>query len=510
VNRLQSSRRTALPAAAALLLLAPPAGGAGIGDFYSVEPVPTPPGVDAQVGALDVLPGGEVVVGFHRGEIFFFQPASGTWQRFADGLHEPLGLVALDRREVLVMQRPELTRLRDTDGDGTADRYESAWDGFGMTGNYHEFAYGPVRDPQGNLYVALNLASNGDGVRREFRGPWSPLGPSHDDFFLRWKSTKEGIWKMFSRVPWRGWVIKLDRDTLSPTPWSCGWRSPDGLGFDDRGRLFVTDNQGDWVGTSALFLTGEGRFHGHPASLVWRDGWSVDPQSMQAADFDALRTPPVVVFPHGLMANSPTQPVCDRTGGAFGPFAGQMIVGEMNTPRLLRVMLDEVNGRLQGACVPFLDGGGLRAGNHRLAFGPDASLWVGQTHLAWAGGAGLQRIKWTGRTPLEVLRLQLQPGGFLFTFTKPLAPDTATAPWRIRHYHYAYHAAYGSPQLGLATIPSPAVELRDHARQLWLPLPRILDRGEVYEFTLPPLAADDGTPLLHRTVCYTVNAAPTD
>ena len=38
-----------------------------------------------------------------------------------------------------------------------------------------------------------------------------------------------------------------------------------------------------------------------------------------------------------------------------------MIVGEMNTPRLLRVMIDEVHGRLQGACVPFIDGGGLRA-----------------------------------------------------------------------------------------------------------------------------------------------------
>jgi hypothetical protein len=494
-------------AAGVCLLSAPPLAG-GISDYYTVESIAGPAGVDPQVGALEVLPDGRVLTCFNRGEVFFYDPAKKTWSRFAEGLHLPLGATVLSDREVLVMQRPELTRLRDTDGDGAADRYETVWDGFGMTGNYHEFAYGPVRDAHGDFFVSLNLGSTGDGVMKEFRGPWSPLGPTHDDFFLRWKSTKEQIWKMYSRVPWRGWVVKLDHDTFVATPWSCGFRSPNGMGFDEKGRLFVTDNQGDWVGTSALFCTQQGQFHGHPISLVWRDGWSTDPLAMAPDGFQKLRTPPVVLFPHGLMANSPTQPLCDRTGGKFGPFTGQLMVGEMNTPRLLRVMIEEVNGRLQGACVPFLDGGGLRAGNHRLAFAPDGTLWVGQIHLAWAGGAGLQRLKWTGRLPLEVLRVQLQPGGFLFTFTQPVAPARAELPWGIRHYRYAYHATYGSPQMGLTTMPSPASELRDHGRQLWVPIANVKDRGEVYEFSLPPLAAADGTPLINRTVCYTVNAAP--
>ena len=491
-----------------LIILAAPAEAGGIADFYTVESIPGPAGVDVQVGAIEVLPDGRVLVCFNRGEVFFYDPVKQTWSRFAEGLHLPLGATALSDREVLVMQRPELTRLRDTDGDGTADRYETVWDGFGMTGNYHEFAYGPVRDAHGDYFVSLNLASTGDGVMKEFRGPWSPLGFTHDDFFLRFKETKERGWKMYSRVPWRGWVMKLDQRTFAPTPWSCGWRSPNGMGVDEHGRLFVTDNQGDWVGTSALFWSEQGQFHGHPASLVWRDGWSADPLTMSTQEFAKLRTPPVVFFPHGLMANSPTQPLCDRTGGKFGPFAGQMIVGEMNTPRLLRVMIDEVHGRLQGACVPFIDGGGLRAGNHRLAFAPDGSLWVGQTHLAWAGGEGLQRLKWTGRLPMDVLRVELQPAGFLFTFTQPVAPQTAAMPWTIRHYHYAYHATYGSPQLGLTTLPSPKTEVRDHGRQLWVPVETVISGGEVYEFSLPALAAANGTPLINRLVCYTVNAVP--
>jgi hypothetical protein len=232
--------------------------------------------------------------------------------------------------------------------------------------------------------------------------------------------------------------------------------------------------------------------------------------SMPVEEFAALRLRPAVLFPHGSMANSPTQPVCDLTRGKFGPFSGQFIVGEMNTPRLIRVMLDEVNGVVQGSCVPFVNGAGMRAGNHRLAFAPDGSLWVGQTHLAWAGGEGLQRITWKGALPMEVLALQLRPGGFLFTLTRPL-DATAIPPageWKIRRYSYMYHSTYGSPQVGLTRISPETIELREGGRQLWCAIPDIRGEGTVYEFTLPPLRAADGTKLLNTLVCYTVNSVP--
>jgi len=40
----------------------------------------------------------------------------------------------------------------------TADRFEKISNNFGYSGNYHEYAYGPVRDNEGNLYVTLNLS----------------------------------------------------------------------------------------------------------------------------------------------------------------------------------------------------------------------------------------------------------------------------------------------------------------------------------------------------------------
>ena len=36
-----------------------------------------------------------------------------------------------------------------------------------------------------------------------------------------------------------------------------------------------------------------------------------------------------VHFPHGELANSPGAPICDTTGGKFGPFAGQLFIGDV-------------------------------------------------------------------------------------------------------------------------------------------------------------------------------------
>ena len=117
-----------------------------INQYYKVEDITTPPGLDPQVGGLDFTPNGKLAACFHRGEVYTYDPKSGNWTLFAEGLQEPLGLVAVSDYEFVVMQRSELTRLQDLDRDGLADSYLTLWDGFGLTGNYHEFAFGPVRD----------------------------------------------------------------------------------------------------------------------------------------------------------------------------------------------------------------------------------------------------------------------------------------------------------------------------------------------------------------------------
>jgi glucose/arabinose dehydrogenase len=462
-------------------------------ESYRVESIEMPEGLSSETGAIEFLPDGRLVACFHRGEVMIYNPQTKKWSLFAEGLHDPLGILVVNNNEIIVMHRPELTRIKDTDGDGQADLYENLTDDFGISGNFHEFNYGPVKDKNGNLFIALNTASPNGGVRKEVRGKLDSLTLDHAR-------------QMFSVVPYRGWILKLTQEG-NLMPYASGFRSPNGLVFDAQGNLFATDNQGDWVGTSPLYHVQESKFYGHPASLVWKKDWqSGNPYKIPVADLDKMRTRASVLFPQGTMANSPSQPVFDNSQGKFGPFAGQMFVGEMNQERIVRVMLEKIDGQWQGACIPFIDGKGLRKGNNRLAFAPDGSLWVGQNDHGWPGDQGIQRIAFTGKSPLDVYTMQLTAKGFDLTFTQPLDVKSASnsANYKFSHYYYKYHPKYGSDQFDVQNIPVTDVRISKNRKRVSLTL-QALKPGYIYELKLSEINGIEGEPLANKLICYTLN-----
>lgn len=464
-------------------------------DSYKVESIQMPEGLTSETGAIAFLPDGRLVACFIRGEVMLYNPETKYWSLFAEGLQEPLGILIISDSEFLVMQRPELTRIKDTDGDGQADLYETVTDSFGMTGNYHEFNYGPVRDKEGNLYISLNTASPRGRIMKEVRGKLDTL-----TLIPRKPS------QMFSAVPFRGWIMKLSPEGRL-MPYASGFRSPNGLAFDLKGNLFATDNQGDWVGTSPLYHIEEESFYGHPASLLWKENWERgDPSKIPVRELDQMRTKASVLFPHGIMGQSITQPISDDTKGKFGPFSGQFFLGEMNQERIMRVMLEEVQGEFQGAVIPFLDGNGLRKGNNRLAFAPDGSLWVGQAEYGYPGDNGIQRIVFTGKQPMDIYSMNLTPSGFELTFTKPVDVVSASnlINYNFRHYFYEYHRKYGSDQFDVKSIPVTDIEISLDRKKVSLTL-ATLTPGYVYELNLGDIKGESGEVLANRIICYTLN-----
>ncbi|MEM6840838.1 MAG: hypothetical protein AAF632_01325 [Bacteroidota bacterium] len=463
-----------------------------IDNFYSVEDVPLPEGLTAEIGGMDFMPDGRMIVCFHRGEVMTYDPKEKTWELFAEGLHDPLGILALNNWEVLVMQRPELTRLVDNDNDGEAEEYLVATDDFGISGNYHEFAYGPAYNGK-DLYIALNCASKNAGIWDEVRGKVNMLGE---------------VAGMYSAVEYRGWVMKLREDGVLE-PVASGFRSPDGIGFDLEGNLFVTDNQGDWLGTSTLYHVEEENFYGQISSLVWREGWSGDPEEMPVSTLDSMRTKAAVLFPHNIMSNSPTQPLVIPEDSNFGPFAGQLLVGEMDFPRIMRVMLEKVNGKFQGACTSFIDSAGLSIGNHRMVFGPDGSLWVGKSAYVWVGDRGIQRIRYNGGMPMDVLHMNVIPEGFKLTFTRPVDRKMAEKPdnYQFSRYYYAYHQKYGSPRMDEQPVAVKQVQISEDGKEVLLTLAEMIP-GYVYDLQIGQLSSMEGVNLKNRRLFYTLNELP--
>lgn len=471
---------------------------------FKVESIKIEAGKDRQVGGIDILPNGKIAAAFHDGEIRFYDPENKAWSVFASGLHEPLGLVAEDNNTVTVVQRPELTKISDTDGDGVADTYDTICDDFGMSGNYHEFAFGPLKDKEGNYFVSLNVASNGAPIRREIRGEWLELGLAREDFYVSSDEWKEGVkekaGRMYSRVPYRGWVVKIDGKTGEMTPWASGLRSPNGLGFDANGELYVSDNQGDWLGTSKLHHIEKGKFYGHPASLPWTEGYDgPNPLEIPVAELEKMRTPAAIWFTQSTMANSPTQPVLIPEG--FGPFGGQMLIGEMNKSRIIRLMLEKVNGVTQGACTPFVDGHGLDMGINRLAFDKDNSLVIGSSHLSWPGGEGMARITFHGEnTYQEVKDITITSDGFLVEFVEPLKDPAGLAKVSLNRYTFDYHSSYGSSQIDNEDLSLKFSPVGESGTQFAVVLSAPHKKDFCYEFKFPMAY----NPLL----CYTVREIP--
>lgn len=461
------------------------------GPAYSVETIDTPEGLSVETGGLDFLPDGRLIACFRRGEVMTYDEDSQQWKLFAQGLQDPLWIKVINNHQVLVMQRAELTKITDTDHDGMADEFETITDEFGMSGNYAEFAYGPEIDKEGNYYIALNTASAMAGVYDITRGEFSPIG-------------RKG--RMYSAVPYRGWVLKVKPDGTT-IPWASGLRSPNGLEFNDEGDLFVPDNQGDWLGTSKLYHVKKGNFYGHAPSLVWEEGFeNIEPLELPVPVLNKMRTKAAILFPHGYLSNSPTQPMVDRTDGKFGPFAGQMFIGEMNHKRIMRVMLEKVQGEYQGAVVSFLDSTGLNIGNNRLAFSPEGDLWVGQTDHGWPGDQGIQKISWNGKVPMEVKEMSLTKNGFELTFTKPVNAQKASKPdnYHFERYYYKYNQAYGSDRYGIENIEVTDVKVSDDKQSVQLTLAK-LETGFIYDMKLKGLASEQGESLLHNRLFYTLN-----
>jgi cytochrome c551/c552 len=484
-------------------------------DFFRIMKISSPEGNILEVGGLCVLPDGNLAVSTRRGDIFIVENPSGQrphFRKYASGLHEVLGL-AWKNNALYCVQRGELTRITDTNKDGKADDFETVY-AWPLSGNYHEYSFGPKIAPDGSFFVTLNLG---------FPNAW---------------------WHPKSLVPWRGWALRIQEDGTME-PWAAGLRSPCGISLID-GELYYTDNQGDWVAAGSIKKLPKGSFAGHPASLVWADtamspvhvkqsqifsranpreefdeeGNPVKPQNIMN---ESLLTEaemkkgvpqwqaPAVWLPHGVLGTSSSE-IVKIPEGVFGPFAGQLLVGDQGQSNINRIFLEEVNGELQGAAWMFRSG--FQSGVVRLAWGKDGSLYVGETNRGWGSAGesnqGLQRLVWNKKIPFEMRTVKAMPDGFEIEFTLPVNKKYADdiASYSVESYTYKYHAVYGSPNVNSKKHAIRGVKVSDDGMRVRIVVDG-LRKNYIHQVSLDKIIDERSSyHLVHPVVYYTLNNIP--
>jgi putative heme-binding domain-containing protein len=311
--------------------------------------------------------------------------ATVRWRRIASGLNMLLGLVVANDT-VFVLGGDQITRLDDVNGDGETDAYVCVSNRFEPSIG-HNFKCGLERDAEGNFFFA-----------------------SHQG------------------------LIRVSPDGKAVDVLAVGFRNPDGLGLLPDGTLTVPVSEGDYTPASAI------------CEVRQKPG---QPPASPVPNFRG--TPPalpMVMIPRGLDHSSGGQAYV--SSDRWGPLGGQLLHFSFGSCTQFLVLRDEVAGQPQGAIVPLV--GDFRSGVHRGRFSPvDGQLYVcgmNGWHVYGVDDGCFQRVRYTGGTVQQPIRIRAHENGVLLGFSAPLDRDVAA---KIENHfaqcwNYRYGPSYGSPE----------------------------------------------------------------
>jgi mono/diheme cytochrome c family protein len=384
------------------------------------------------------------------------------WRRYATGLSQPLGLKIVDDR-VYVINRTQLTRLHDHNGDGEADQYECFNNDNFTTPGSHDYVTCLETDQAGNFYY----------------------------------------------IHARTGVMKISPDGKRSESIADGFRNPNGMGVSPDGTVTAAPQQGQWTPQSSLIVVRQGGYYGY-------GGPRTSPERPSGWDL------PMCFIPH-TMDNSGGGQVWVQSD-RWGPLAGRMLHLSYGQCRILLAVEEESSGGeiIQGGVIEFpTTPGDFESGIMRGRFRPqDGQLYVsglrGWQTRAIRDGC-FQRVRYTGgpvHLPTEVKTYQ---NGIQLTFTEPLDPDTATDPdnYFVSQWNYLWSAAYGSPDFsverpqeqGRDEVAVVSATLLEDGRSVFL---EMLDRRPVNQMVIDYALQSAAGQSFRGKYAHTINREPND
>jgi len=297
---------------------------------------------------------------------------------FATGFNAIQGL-AWRGRDLWVANAPDLTIVRDLDGDDEADEYVRLYTDLG---NLEHGLHGLNWAPDGKLYMSKGnskgLSQPGRVAPKAFRNLWGVTAPPGSPDHPAARTFAKGRYEKNYHDPEDDWgreggVLRCDPDGRNLEIVSRGSRNPWDITFDTGFHWLGTDN--DQTTGDRVFMPFDRAHFGwnHP----WSAHWGTEPHAPSAPVsgplFEGSGTG--IVF-----GDSPAFPASHR--GVF--FINDWL---RKTTFLWRPRWDGALMRPEGGdWLPFIEGGKALFRPTDLEFGPDGALWV----LGWGRGYGAE------------------------------------------------------------------------------------------------------------------------
>jgi len=330
------------------------------------------------------------------------------WRRFASGLHETMS-VEVVRDTVYVFGREGIVRLHDLNGDGAADYYENFSNLMVQSAESREWAADMVYAPDGSFYVAKGGSlSNGPGMT-----PQAAKG-------FRAGSVDNGT------------IIKISADGLKSEVIATGLRGPF-LGMNpENGILTASDQQGNFVPSTPIYLIRKGDYYGVQPTAHGSEKMKI--------------TPPLTWIPHNVDRSSIGQAWI--TGKKMGPLNGNLIHFSFGHPGLFRVLIDSSAKIIQGG-VSFIHAD-YPAPTSKGSLNPvDGQLYVAGFNLWGSSSTGLSallRLRYTGKPSYMPNQFKALKQGVIIGFDSEINPDAVTdlKNFEVKRWNYQRTEEYGS------------------------------------------------------------------
>ena len=378
-------------------------------------PYKNPFGSQMRIGGFDFFSDGtSAAISTWGGEVWIVRGIDEdldeiTWQRFATGVHEPLGLKIVDD-VIYTVSDDQITRYHDLNEDGEADFYENFNNDWELTSGFHAFCFDLHTDDEGNFYFA-------------FGSPVRPGGGSFERMGLH-----------------HGSIIKVSKDGSKLERYATGLRAPNGMCVGPNGQVTSGDNEGTFVPRCPIHWIDQGEFLGVVDSYEHYDQLTTTATvSQRNAGRKKTLDPSEMPQPLAWLPKN-----VDNSGGGqawvtsdrWGPFAGELLHMSYGRSALYLVMKEQIdtteNGGelMQGGVVQFPVR--FTSSAMRARFNPrDGQLYVSglrgwQTNAAKNGG--LDRVRYTGQPVYMPSGLKVKSDGIEISFTQELDPESAADP----------------------------------------------------------------------------------